>query len=199
MRKEGNNPYNNKVYVDYDDKTIRFIPVGKKSIRKYYFIFLTGIFGFYMICFMLPVIYGLAIIGSLLHFTDQTIFTLIIFSISQFVLMTVYFSLWYFRKAWRKKCFPELNYKLCANMFFGIKRLGKTKIKEINQESLINNKIIIPYFNNIIMEYKAKKDFGKQLKSIKIINIFKADPFKFFCVFEFRKKPKDGSLWVKYI
>lgn len=189
--KEGNNPYNNRVYVDFDKKTIRFIPIGKKSKRRYFLMFFTTIFGKYLIFFFYPLFAILLLLDVTGIITDVLFGLLCYIAFLQLLFISIYFSLWFYREEWRKKYYPELNARLHGF-------LSKPKKKTINPESVVNNKVFIPHFKNVLLKYKVTKDFMKQLKNIKISNIFKADATNWFFVFEFKKKPVNGYLEVEY-
>ena len=192
MRKEGNNPYNNRVIVDYEKKTINFMPVGKKSIKKYYLIFLGQISAFYLIMF-----YALACILILMEFMlELKLSALVMWDAMALTIGAIVFSLSYFDKKWRKKHFPQLNAKLVKLMRKILMR--KTHKMIINDKAMIGNKFIIPEFSNVELKYKTTQDYSKYLKKITIMNIIKANPWEWNCVFEFKKKPLKGYLEIEY-
>jgi len=194
VRKEGNNPYNNRIIVDYEKKTIKFIPIGKKGIRKYYMLFLLQIFMFYILVFLYPLI----ILHSIMSiFLKIELNALLVWDFMMITTGSMTFSLYYFNKEWRKKTFPELNYKLIK--FCKLLMFKKEKKHIIEPKAIHNKTVIIPEFSNVMLHYETTGDFSKYLKKVKIMNVFKANPWKWNCCFEFGKTPKKGMMSVKYI
>ena len=137
---------------------------------------------------------------------------------SSLLSMWLYFSLllsWIFtrlltrilvKKKWYRKWFPKAQAE-------GI--IFKTKTKKYLKfypKDVFNNIAFVPYFSNVELDYKTEGDFSNKLLSIKIreyrgqkINIktgkkseVKVDNFKWYAIFYFRDKPKDGYLEVVY-
>jgi hypothetical protein len=110
------------------------------------------------------------------------------------------------KKKWYQKWLPKAN---AEGIIF--KRRNK-KYSKFTSKDVHENVIVIPYFNNIELDYKTNGDFSKKLKKIKIreyrnktINIKskkigkeKVDKFKWYAIFYFKDKPKDGYLEVIY-
>ena len=195
MKKEGNNPYNNRVIVDYENKKITFVPIGKKSIRKYYFIFLVNIITLYCFLILIPIVLIVSLVPEMPLNMEGFIYLI---TIMQMIPMSIYFSLWFFRPKWRKQYYPELNYKIINNFMFRY-LTGKKLKKEIIEPKAIHNKqLIIPHFSNVRLYYETTGDFSKYLKKVFICNIFKGDPWNWNCCFEFTKKPKKGTMKIDY-
>jgi len=94
-------------------------------------------------------------------------------------------------------------------------KIFKTKIKKyykFKPKDVLERVIIIPQFSNIELDYKTKGDFSKYLEKIKIreyrsrkitvktkkLKKLKVDPFTWYAIFYFSKKPRDGYLEVIY-
>jgi hypothetical protein len=86
----------------------------------------------------------------------------------------------------------------------------KKKYYKFNKEDVIDNVIIIPDFKNVELIYNTKGDFSKQLIKIKIrehrhreykkqkVGKLKVNNYKWYALFFFKQKPKDGFLEVIY-
>jgi len=190
MKFEGDNPFNNRVYVDFKRKHVSFEPVkGSHTIITLYVMFLYN-------CIMLMI--GLLIIPMII--LDLIITNLGTMLATFGIIVGFLLSLIYFNKTWRKEKYPKTNHKmitLITKIFsFGI---YKEKKKLVLSKSLFQGKyFLIPKFKNIMLEYKLKGDFAKQIKDIRIDNLFKDDPFEWYCVIEFYKKPLNGSMELAY-
>lgn len=189
----GRNPYNNRVIVDFDNRFVKFKPVGKTSIINQYIEWLYCVFILF-IMYWVPFFFVLVILkeSKLIPTIAGKLFTFLML-----FLFPVIISLFYANKTWRHDKFPEANYHI--NHFF--KRLfgKKDKTLTINKENLRDQQFVIPYFKNIMLEYKATGDFAKNLKRIEVKNIFKEDPYKWFVIFMFNGKCKKGNVKVKYL
>lgn len=110
------------------------------------------------------------------------------------------------KKKWYQKWLPKAN---ADGMLF------KKKVKKYckyRPRDMTGNVIVIPRFSNVELDYITAGDFGSKLKSITIreykertINIKtkkkskeKVEHFKWYAVFEFTSKPKNGFLEVIY-
>jgi hypothetical protein len=96
-------------------------------------------------------------------------------------------------------------------------KLGKKKYYKFKKEDVDNNMVEIPYFGNVMLDYKTKGDFNKYLLRIKIrehkysnfvkdkknkgkykIGKLKKQEYKWYARFFFKEKPKKGYLEVIY-
>ncbi len=177
----GNNPYNNNVIVDYIKKSVVFEPLKDSGILKQYYLFFNQLF---MKGLMISLIAGMPLF--LLNDTWKSF--LVIFGL--ITLFSFVFSLNFFREEWRKNWLPKV--------YHGI-NFYHTKYKKINPLALIDNKFIIPCFDNVMLQYKAYGDFATHLKKIEIRNLYEDDKFNFFCIFSFKKKVNEGYLKIKYV
>jgi hypothetical protein len=114
---------------------------------------------------------------------------------------------------WGNKKFPELNKKLLDE------RYSVEYTKENFPEKVKGKYIIeIPLFKNIYMDYDAEDDFANQLQRVSITEhpftmlvkrglpfskkrkhmIKKPNVYLWKCVFEFKKKPTNGRLEIRF-
>jgi len=127
-----------------------------------------------------------------------------------FFILTIANSYWVgkvFRDTkWGNKKFPEFN-KRIHNAYYSV---------EFTRENFPANNIIeIPLFKNMYMDYDATGDFAEQLKKITIIEhpfnklirkgkgkrkqiIKKRQVNLWKCIFEFKGKPKDGGIEIRF-
>ena len=189
MIKKGDNPYNNRVLVNYDDKTINFIPIGYKSKKKYFTIFfinLCCVFGYFS---LIPYLLGSVMLNPGINQVFYMLFALFLPLSISFYIVNKYYN----NPEWRKHYYPEFNYKMIRFLRFG--RIKKCKLEKAN---IHDKTFIIPHFQNVMFNYKATGDF-KEIESIKISNIFIADPFKWFCLIKFKKLPQKGYMEIEYL
>lgn len=110
---------------------------------------------------------------------------------------------------WGNRKFPELNKKLHDS---------KYSAEFFPQDFPANNIIEIPLFKNMYMDYEATGDFAEQLQKISIIEhpfmrhvkkglpfskkrnkvIKKTNVYLWKCIVEFKDKPKDGQLTLRW-
>lgn len=191
----GNNPYDNRVVVDFENQKVLFEPVGAKGVIRQYYTFFNGL----LLSSMIFSVYAYFIIYGILSFFGynpvsgvyfQLLFIMIVFAIS--------FSVIYFNKNFRHNHFPVFNYWLTGItrvMFLSPFRRKKV----LTPESLFDNKAFIPDFDNVCLKYDATGDFAKYMKKISIQNLYKDNSNDWFCVFEFTKKIRTGTLELRYI
>jgi hypothetical protein len=104
--------------------------------------------------------------------------------------------------------YPKFNYYL--SWFFS----GKSKLR-FTPSSVNNKAVIIPFFSNVYLKYDSSGDMGKHLSKIEIkshryiweknsigkkkdISDYK-NSFRFYAIFHFSRRPKDGFLEVEFI
>ena len=190
MKFEGDNPFNNRVYVDFKRKHVSFEPVkGSHTIRKLYLMFMFNCMFLMCIVLFIPAI--------LLEIVQEGIGGILL---SCGVGSGIILSLLYFNEKWRKEKYPKANHKIIKFILKAITcGVYKDKKKVILPKSLFLGKyFLIPKFRNVMLEYKLKGDFAKQIKDIRIDNLFKDDPCEWYCVIEFNKKPLNGSMELVY-
>lgn len=192
------NPFNNKVLVDYEKRTVRFEPVGAGTLYYYWFIWWNQL--------TTPVMLLLVATSWLVYPTaafklEPHSFALIV-QLTSMVYLGLFaslsvVSLIYFIPSWRHRYFPSTNARLqrYLKLLLSFKR---TTPKKILPSSVVNNKVFVPNFSNVELQYTAIGDMKTQLKRIRIDTIFDQDPWEWYFVFEFKKQPKDGHLMVMY-
>ena len=135
---------------------------------------------------------------SLESILSPIIYTIIAFLIG--IVVTKYLV----KKKWYKKRIPKFAAWFFLNLNGGISRYYKYYPKDI-----IENIIVIPRFSNVKLEYKTKGDFSKYLKKIVIreyrhktinkkkkISKTKVNNYRWYAIFFFKEKPKNGYLEV---
>jgi len=192
------NPFNNRVLVDYEKRSVRFEPVGAGTIYKYWFLWFNTLLTIPLVCALT----FLAIIVPSILFTlpveaivGMLRVTYIMFIVCYAFLFCV--SLIYFIPSWRHKHFPSTNARLVRfnRLLLSFKKLST---KRVLPHAVVNNTVFIPNFNNVELHYFAIDDFKKQLKCIRIDTVFEDDPWEWYFVFEFKRRPKNGYLDVRY-
>ena len=110
------------------------------------------------------------------------------------------------RQKWYQKWLPKAN---ADGVIF---KRRKKKYSKFKSKDVLNNVIVIPYFSNVELDYKTTGDFNEYLENIKIreyrtrtINMkskkkskLKVSHGKWYAVFIFKEKPKNGYLEVIY-
>lgn len=110
------------------------------------------------------------------------------------------------KRKWYQKWFPKAQ---AEGVIFKTK---KKKYIKFYAKDIINNIAFVPSFSNVELDYKTMGDFSNKLLSIKIreyrtqnINIktkkkskVKVNNYKWYAIFYFKEKPKDGYLEVIY-
>lgn len=197
----GENHYNNKVVVNYRDRTIKFVPVAKRSIIIYYITFLISL----QITFTIMWIYGIcAPLALLSYIYDPAIYLIVpLLPIIKGIYIAIFFySLIFFNKKWKENYFPKANAGLkeirAYSMWYIPFIYKKEKNKKIRINNLYKNFIIIPSFDNIELKYKLYGDFKKNIKNIVINNHFHENDTSWYCIFEFKRRPKKGYMEVEY-
>jgi hypothetical protein len=130
--------------------------------------------------------------------------------ITGFFLLTISFTYiigFLFRKTKvGQRAFPELNKKMH----------DKDYSAEFTPEDIIDNKVELPLFKNMYLDYEATGDCSAQLIKISIIEhpfsklvkrkghyMYKKEKKKpqvylWKAIFEFKEKPKDGKLEIRF-
>ena len=192
----GNNHFNNKVIVDFVKKRVIFEPVKVGNLIYHWMYFLVNIIVFFtgpiLIIMSLPLFFFQEFnIYPQIYITYLSTVYVLTFGISSFLI-----SLIYFNKIWRTNKFPDFMGTLVSKTMLIVDTTKHVKV--VNSNMLQGKKFIIPYFKNVMLEYEATDDYGEYLKNITIDNYFKEDAGKWFCIFEFTKKPIKGELKIQY-
>lgn len=153
---------------------------------------------------------------SVFHYTDNEIFDertkINIGFIAYFILMYFFIILFLNRRVtrllikfkWYRRWIPKHNAE--GTIF----KKRKRYYKKFKPNDVFENIVIIPQFGNIVLDYKTKGDFKNKLRKIRIreynwknknrkgISKNKQDKFKWYAIFSFSDKPKNGYLEVEY-
>lgn len=200
-RFEGDSHRNCKIGVDYINKTVTFDEVGKSTLLSTWFLFVFSIFSAIIIPIFVFMLIGVVIlyinIGrfDLLDMEDvlNNKYVYLYSTLAMYIMTaSVLISLQYMNIKWRKKYYPGFMAVLSIMK-------GENKKRIINTDSILDNKYIIPMFSNIMLQYEMIDDFVDKIKSVRIINLYKDDPYQWFCVFEFIAKPVSGKLVIWYV
>jgi len=194
----GKNNFNNKVVVDYINKTVDF-EIVKGNMNKftsyytlwynYFIIYLIWCFVIYIIgivLFKLPVSVSYFVINAGLVFLGIPTF-----------LCAMLFLLTCINKEW----FPKINYILVAYL----KHLTYKPIyvvnEKINLDLLEKNYYETPVFENVFLEYITEGEVSELLSKVEILPCFVDNPYKWVARVHFKRKPtnKDGTLKIKAV
>lgn len=182
----GENHHNNKVILDFFNKTVRFEPVYTGSLLKIWYAF------FYLLFFKTIFHMGwIFIIWMLIFRPEKYIYQPVGLVIVELMLMIPFlFSLIVFNEKWRHNYYPKINAYLLNN---------RKKKQRVNPDSIINNIFAIHHFDNVLLEYELSGDYSEYIKDIRIDNKFEGNPDNWYAIFEFIKKPIKGDMYLKYI
>lgn len=125
----------------------------------------------------------------------------IMISFALAILLNIFATKWIVRQKWYQKWLPK-------HMAGNPNR--KKKYYKFKPDDVIDNVIIVPNFKNIELIYKTDGEFSKYLKSVKIrehrhrvykkqkVGKLKVNNYRWYAIFSFIKKPKNGFLEVIY-
>ena len=210
------NPNNARIFIDYknDKNPVKFEYIQTNRLFHIIFspifliwlwinlLFLT--FNFFLFAILYLILNGISItqISSNFDFTSFFYGILILFWIYGIPLII---SLFFIKSKKLIRLMPYIN-SLCS---------FKTRyFKVFKSKDVIDNKVEIPLFYNVNLNYKATKDFSKYLEKFEIIEhpfnmdvkrkIFslkkevKPNEYLWKATFYFSKKPKTGELKVSF-
>ena len=103
----------------------------------------------------------------------------------------------------------ELFSRVLPRLSVFVTKVGsRAKFVEFIPSDVEDNKVMIPSFSNVFLDYKATEDFSRYFDRLEILELpfsfYKSkrrkvrNDFFFSAVFYFSKKPKTGSLEVKF-
>jgi len=187
----GRNIYNNKIDIDFEKKKVGFVPIKDKSELSYYRIFFLNLFFVFLIISAVINIGMFIILESLGIVLNSFLAAIHIIIVA--VSLAFPTSLLFWNKEFKHNHYPIFNKRLL--LLLG----SKKKEKEVEPHSIIDNKFIIPYFDNTVLQYELFGDFAEQIKRIQVKNIFKKDPYRWYALFEFKKTPINGRMNLLYV
>ncbi len=137
------------------------------------------------------------------NYTKLSLWGIYFFLIAPFLIWIInrLLTKWLVKQTWYQKWLPK-------HMAGGKNK--QKKYYKYKSKDLMENVIVIPRFKNVELTYNTKGDFSKQLEKIKIreyrhknykkqkIGKLKVDPYRWYAIFYFKQKPKNGFLEVFY-
>lgn len=189
---------NNRVYIDYDKRTVRFDPTPDKRTASRLFLedlLTTTLIASLISAFVVILAAGIVVIGGGFLFDDPMIelpyFAHLVF-LGTGIAIAAHLGKWC-SKRWRSQCFPvwnKLNIMLCGHRY---------KKYTVNPNAIINNTFVVRQFSNVELSYDVTGDFATELESITIEEIYQDYPFKWYAIFRFKKQPVTGRMEVRTI
>lgn len=196
----GNNTFNNRIHVDFENKKVDFTPIigDMNKISNYLAsgYTLRNIF----IKFVLIIFAGTFIISTLFRGINFEVsaYLLTISLIIYFILPLFFASAFLFSKKLRDN-YPKINARLiCFDRSFN-QNSKSIKKGDLNLELIKDNKLIIKDFENVYLKYELEGECSDYIKDIKIINVFVNNPYYWEIHFIFKKTPKTGKVFVEYL
>jgi len=200
MKHNGDNYHNNVIDIDIKKEKVMFRPIKiKKAFFKYYYSFLLELM---MLSFIFSSCFVIALsLSTFIYFSDNVDYTFIMTLICFIPLaITIILSFKYFDGDWRKNKYPMIEAKLSNICSYIFRYKSAYKEHTINNtDCFMGNKLIIPNFQNVSLEYKAYGEFGTHLKRIFVNNAFEDNPYVWNMFFEYDTLPKTGKLIIRYI
>lgn len=195
----GNNTDNNRVWIDFEKKEIKYEPVPVKSKLLSDMLFPLQV---YLLTFIFQ--FPLFVVFSILAVLDIYILALYILWIQVFtgiLVSTVYAFRFNFIKKWRYNMFPIFNAEVNSSTIQPFFMISELKYQKVRKEAMIENMFIVPEFSNVVLDYILTGDYKKYIKSISIQNLYHKKDNKWNVVFMFnrKKKIKKGDFLIRYI
>lgn len=187
----GKNCRNNRITVDFQNQKVSFRPIGNVTRRQAAISLATSI-GLIYIMMTVVILFPINLIIAEITTEQTQIMLSYIYAISAIATGITGATIIYIKsrnKKWMIRKYPKLNALVC-NLTIG----GKRKIK-IRPNDLTENMAVIPYFQNIELQYKATGDFTN-INKIYVNSL--GDQWKWYCIFKFKKNIKTGTLTIKY-
>ena len=201
-------PLNARVDVDFVKKKVHFgYPKGSDKIKYIKRMIKATVYGYSSIIWLALFVCYIIIVESNISDDILTIFllssyyaisVLIFYFIDKFIINHIFINYPKYSKS-----FPKWNYALIS-LF---KRPKVVLIRNIKSKTFE-----IPYFSNIIVEYKAKGDYAKYLKHIHVREyefeeikkkykkyIIEPNMYEWKIIFTLKKVPKNGYMIIKYM
>lgn len=177
---------NNRVHIDYEQQTVFFEPADHRSNLLLFFL---DVFNVFFNAFMFSFIFMCVVFRLANYFLSIFVLfliTLIATTAATFALLAQ-LGKWC-SPLWRKRMFPIWN-----------TILRRKKKRVIRSEAIVNNKFVLPWFYNMVLEYKTTGEYSEYLSRVDIDNIFEGRGTHWFVVFTFTHQPRVGTFEVNYI
>lgn len=199
----GKNSYNNKVVVNYLDKTVKFKPVkGRMSSSSNYM----------AACYTAQIILGKILLIIFIFGLLGTIFLngfelpanprplgqialvyIGIYGVSPYVL-----ALLFLIKRMRASI-GRINAHLTVIQSVFVFKYNPIITGTVNPELFKGKRYIIPEFKNILLEYKLTGEYAKYIKNVKVVNKYVENPYLWEAHFDWTRRPRNGQFWIKYL
>lgn len=194
----GGNCLNNEFVVDYAKREVTFKPLGSKSLWATYMQFSMNLHCLAMIRILVPfwAIYTLFFfVISWLGASGEAILdiirVMIVLSPLPFIWSFSY-SLFFWDDEWRERHFPEHNYSFS-------KLSGEEQFLTVSKDAVIDKRFLLPFFENVGLQYEASGDFSFYLEKIEVRSHFTTDDGSWFALFTFSEQPVEGELKIRYV
>ena len=191
----------NAVLIDYINKSVSFKPIKSEDYKPFKH-FLTLWLIYISVCFLLSI--PSFLISQMLFILSKDIFwdfyfrsilvcAVVLFSAIVSLGMTYYYT----KEDWRKEEYPRYLARLII-WFRKIISFGRHKAKwlKINKDAIINKRLVLDRFSNLILKYKMTGDFKKYLKNVRITNKFEENTSDWMIIFKFTKPIKTGDMYI---
>ena len=194
QRYNGNNPFNNDVCVDYVRRRVTFDPVTFTSLTQLWRTVVSRIF---IISFM--VCAGLIIVPFVLLAPEIARFAVYVSVFVSGLNAIIYTFLFKKSKLFISDVYPRLNELLI--IVYSAMMLSRNPKKRftVNRDGIIDRRLIIPFFDNVVIEWEVTAGFSRNLYKVVVQHVFEEDAYRFFAVFKFKRKPSTGYMTIKYI
>ncbi len=174
---------NNRVFVDYESQTVKFEPAKYRGVNNNKpTIFFVEFMCFIMIGCLIGVLYGVLYAIQEQANYEAIVFSTVIGGLYGAVLGVLSLIL----ISWNNTTVPEL-----------MERVTRVKELLVLPENVANNQWVLPLFGNVILKYKTTGDFSK-LKNITINNISYKNEWRFYALFKWKEKIKNGFMKIQY-
>lgn len=209
------NPNNARIFIDYKNKKkpVRFEYVGKNSLFKQIFspLFILWIYLNLILVFIILIIVGnVLIIYNHDKISEETqeqinmekvlpLIALLLTYILYVIGIPIVATLMFCKNKKLLKLMPKINYIL-SPIAWSV---------NFKPEQVKDNKVEIPMFKNVGLDYNATKEFSKYLERVEVteheFNMFvgrgrkkKPQEYLWKAVFYFSEQPKTGELYVEF-
>lgn len=191
------NPFNNRVIVDYESRTVTFDPVGVKSIIHYWLRFYLQLMSVPLYAMVLFLMIGIPLLIRLPAVQLEELLIVLYTCFGLLYCAMLICSLVYFIPQWRHSYFPRFNAFVVGVTYF-LMNFSRIQKRKVLPSAVVNKTFYVSDFSNVELHYQAIGDMKKQLKRIRIDTVYDDDPWHWYFVFEFKKQPVDGFLMVSY-
>lgn len=193
----GRNSQNNRIIVDFDNRTVKFKKVGSLNVVDLLLKTNIGMGVISYLWFMaIPIIlYGISY-GNF-EIIKPEVLTSIGYTGIGIIMIPTLTTLNIINKKWREEKLPK--HMAYLTKISRVLILNKIKKIRVTPSCLYKKQYIISNFDNIKLEYKLFGDFASNIKNINIINKYNNNPDNWYAIIEFKTKPKSGYMQLEII